>query len=35
MIFEETYKYSRKPHTNEYVKGLVKIETLSLFYNSR
>ena len=35
MILEEDCKYSRKPHTNEYVKGLVKIETLSLFHNSR
>ena len=34
MILEEDCKYSRKPHTHEYVKDLLKSETLSLFYNS-
>lgn len=34
MILEEDCKYSRKPHTNEYVKELLKSESLSLFYNS-
>jgi hypothetical protein len=34
MILEEDCKYSRKPHTHEYVKELLKSETLSLFYNS-